>query len=142
MLESAISWFVSVMALFGVSLIASVPPEPTIIPEQPPVEAIQTPPVPTEIPQEAKSAETLPPVTKPKEVDPYCAQYASRYSEAKYKDKLKEPKGAKNECEEDKKERKGSVKSLEYNCDAVKKEAEKEFEEWKREYNAYKSRCS
>ncbi len=122
-----------------------VTPEPPVIIEQPSEvteELKQEEALPVETAAESKPAEPVVEVAPVKVVDPYCAQYAFRYSAEKYTSASEESKKVKKSCEKEKdKVDKDSIEALDYDCDAREKQAKKEFEAWKKKYEEYKVRC-
>ncbi len=122
-----------------------VTPEPPVVIEQTPVveEEVQSEVVPVAVPEEPKPTEPIAPV---KVVDPYCTQYAFRYSAEKYQSESKRPDEVRKDCYKQSKSN-GDSDSIEELADENKdcpnkiKKAEKELKEWKKKYEDYKVRC-
>lgn len=127
-----------------------VTPKPPVVVEQPPIvieESVQPEVVPV-VESEPKPTEPVVEVTPAKvvkTVDPYCAQYAFRYSAEKYKSESERPDEVRKDCS---KENKGSgddsieeLSDENKDCSDKVKDAEKELKAWKKKYDEYKARC-
>lgn len=123
-----------------------VTPKPPVVIEQPPVvEEVQAEVVPEVVPEQPKPAEPTEPVKVAKPVDPYCAQYAFRYSAEKYKSESERPDEVRKDCYGSKDVKGDSIESLaeeNKDCPDKIKKAEKELRAWKKKYEEYKAQCS
>lgn len=122
-------------------------PEPPVAVEEPlaVVEEVQSEVAPVAEPEQPKPTEPTAAVKGVKTADPYCAQYAFRYSAEKYKAESERPKKEKKKCEkENDREGDNSIRSLskEYNCVTREKEAKKEFKVWEEKYEEYRAKCA
>lgn len=123
-----------------------VTPEPPIVVEQPPVvmEEVQPEVVSEVVPEQLKPAEPTEPVKAIKIVDPYCTQYAFRYSAEKYQSESKRPDEVKKACYGSKDTKGDSIESLaeeNKDCPDKIKKAEKDLKAWKKKYEEYKAQC-
>lgn len=123
-----------------------VTPVPPVVIEQPPVvvEEVQPEVVPGAGPKQPKPAEPTAPVRVVKPVDPYCAQYAFRYSAEKYEAENERPDEIRKECYGSKDTKGDSIESLaeeNKDCPDKIKKAEKELKAWVKKYEEYKARC-
>jgi hypothetical protein len=128
-----------------------VTPEPPVVIEQPPVviEEQQLQPeekvLPVETAPESKPTEPVVEATPVKVVDPYCAQYAFRYSAEKYKSETERPDEVRKDCYKRNKSKEGdSITELseeDMDCPDKIKKAEKELKAWKKKYDEYQVRC-
>ena len=122
-------------------------PELPVVMEQPPVvieEPKQEEVLPVETAPESKSVEPVVKVTPAKVVDPYCAQYAFRYSVEKLKSENERPDEVRKDCYGSKDTKGDSIESLteeDKDCPDKIKKAEKELKEWKKKYENNKVRC-
>lgn len=135
-----------VVALAFVSAPFVMPAPPIIIEQSPVADEVQSEVVPLAVPEETKPVEPTVPVKVVKPVDPYCAQYAFRYSAEKYKSESERPDEVRKDCYKQSKSN-GDGDSIEELADENKdcpdkiKKAEKELKEWKKKYEDYKVRC-
>lgn len=116
--------------------------QPLVVIEEPKQEEV----LPVETASESKPTEPVVKVTPVKVVDPYCAQYAFRYSAEKLKSETERPDEVRKDCYKSSKSKKGdSITELseeDMDCPDKIKKAEKELKDWKKKYEEYKARCS
>lgn len=143
MWQKITEFLVTALAFVSVPFVT---PEPPIVIEQPPVvvEEVRLDGVPEAVLEETKPAESAIPVKVVKPVDPYCAQYAFRYSAEKYKSESERPDEVRKDCYGSKDAKGDSIESLaeeNEDCPDRVKKAEKELKAWKKRYEEYKARC-
>jgi hypothetical protein len=143
MWDKIAEFFVVALAFVSAPFVMPVPP---VVVEQPPVvvEEVQPEVVSEAVPEQPKSAEPTEPVKVVKPVDPYCAQYAFRYSAEKYKSESERPDEVRKDCYGSKDSKDDSIDSLaeeNKDCPDKVKKAEKELKAWKKKYEGYKVRC-